>query len=425
MTEPSQAPHLPRRIGVGGATLLSFNSAVGSAVFALPAVLAADFGTFAPWMFPLVALGTLLIAVPFARSVAAFPENGGPATYGLVFGRVAGFELGWIYYVARAAAYAANLNVMIAYLARWFEGVDAGASRVVLMVAVTALLAFANVIGTKRALRLLGGFTLLKTLPLVIVAMIALANAGFPAAPQLPQFTSFEAGVLIVFYAFIGFENSVTAAGETERPERSLPRAIFATIGATALLYFLVELAFVAIFPAGVQRTDAPLLELGQAAAGTAGVVALTAAAIFSIAGNLHGNLAATPRVTYAMGAHGDLPSWFARIDPKFETPANSIVFMAVLTAVLAVSGSFVWLAVVSTLARMVVYAMTIAALPRAPGRPRLSKFNWASGVLGIAICAWAATQADLRAWVTLGALAAAGLILYMLASMARQTSTG
>ena len=93
-----------------------------------------------------------------------------------------------------------------------------------------------------------------------------------------------------------------------------------------------------------------------------------------SLAGSLHGIMTSTPRVTYAMAERGDLPAWFARVHPRFETPANSILFFAVLAAALAISGSFVWLAVISTLARMIVYAVTIAALPRAPGQAASSR---------------------------------------------------
>ena len=75
----------------------------------------------------------MLIVIPFTRSAAAFPESGGPAAYGAVFGRFAGFELGWIYYVARAAAFAANANVLTAYLARWWPGADEGVARAIIL----------------------------------------------------------------------------------------------------------------------------------------------------------------------------------------------------------------------------------------------------------------------------------------------------
>jgi hypothetical protein len=82
----------------------------------------------------------------------------------------------------------------------------------------------------------------------------------------------------------------------------------------------------------------------------------------------------------------------------------------------LAVSGSFVWLAVISTLARMIVYAATIIALPRAPNRPaRISASHWALAGVALLVCAIVAAQAEIAAWLTLGGLAVAGLLLYLL----------
>lgn len=416
---------LPRRIGIGGALLLAFNGAIGASIFALPATLAADFGTFAPWLFPAVGLASLLIAIPFSRSVAAFPESGGPATYGRVFGKLAGFELGWIYYIARATAFAANLNVLISYLARWWTGAEGGAARIVLMLAVIAGFTAINISGVRPAMRVLGGLTLLKTVPLILAALAALAIAGVPAPGPPPPFSEVEAGILIVFYAFVGFENATVTAGETQSPEKTLPRALLGTIGSVALLYFVVQLAFVAFYPNGLESgTEAPLLALGHRLFGPVGAAALGLTAIFSLAGNLHGNMTATPRLTHAMAERGELPAWFGAVHRNLATPAASILFFGALVAALAITGSFVWLAVVSTLARMIVYAVTILALPQAPGRPaRLSAAHWTLAGVGVLICVLVAAQADAKAWMTLGALAAAGLVLYLLASRRSATA--
>ncbi len=417
----TDAPRLKRTIGLSGSALLSFNGAVGAAIFALPATLAADFGTFSPWLFPLVAVGAMLVIWPFTRSVAAFPQSGGPATYGRVFGRLAGFELGWIYYVARAAAFAANANVLVAYLGRWLPPIESGLARAVTLIAVCGALATANIIGVKRALGLLAGLTALKTIPLLLGALAALVLFGpIPAPGARPPLSEFETGALLVFYAFVGFENLVVPAGETKEPGTTLPRAIFVSIATTTLLYFLVQLAFVTMFPTGGADKSAPLVDVGARLAGAAGASILILTAIASVGGNLHGIMTSVPRLTYAMAERGDLPRWFASVSPRYATPANSIAFLAVVTAILAVSGSFVWLAVVSTLARMFVYAVTIAALPRAPGGSRMTPIHWLGGAIGIAICAWAAAQADTKAWIMLGVLAVAGLVLYALSSVPR-----
>jgi len=409
----SEGP-LPRRIGLAGATVLSFNGAVAASIFALPATLAADFGNFSPLLFPIIATAALLIVIPFARSAAAFPENGGPATYGAVFGRVAGFELGWVYYIARAAAFAANANVLTAYLGRWVTGADAGALRVAILLAATSLFAAINISGVRKSIGFLSGLTVLKAVPLFIAATAAIAiTFPWPAPTPAPTLTEFEAGMLIVFYAFIGFEQSVVPAGETKEPRRNLPLAMFITLGVTTLLYFLVQLAFVSALPGGASDTKAPLIDLGGWLAGPFGAAALTLAAIASLAGSLHGIMTSTPRVSYALADRGDLPHWFGRVQPRFETPANSILFFAVFAVALAISGSFVWLAVVSTLARMIVYAVTIAALPR------VSPVSWrykAIGLAGILVCVWAASQADAKTWITLAALSAVGLLLYLIA---------
>ena len=416
---------LPRRIGLVGAVALAFNGAVAASVFALPGSLAADFGSFSPLLFPIVGLAVLLIIIPFSWTAAAFPQSGGPAAYGAVFGRLAGFELGWVYYIARATAFAANANVLTAYLARWFPTADQGATRIVILLSSTALFAAVNVAGVRKSIGLLTGLSLLKAVPLFIAAGIAIAlTPPWPAPGPVPTLTEFEAGLLIVLYAFVGFESAVIPAGETRNPARVLPRAIYLTIGVTTLLYFLVQLAFVSALPGGGVDDKAPLIDLGAWLAGPFGATALTFAALASLAGSLHGIMTSTPRVSYALGLRGDLPAWFARVQPGVETPANSIIFFAFVAGALAISGSFIWLAVVSTLARMIVYAVTIAALPRAPGRPLLTSFHYAVGAIGIAVCLWAAAQADGTAWATLGALAGFGLVLYAVARRAAGSST-
>jgi amino acid transporter len=254
--------------------------------------------------------------------------------------------------------------------------------------------------------------TLLKALPLVLLAGWALAAAGPPAAPEaLPPLGELEAAALLTLYAFVGFENGVVTAGETTDPRRTIPRALMTTVVATACLYFAVQLAYVSVMAPGAGG-DAPLVAFGRTVAGGWGGALLTAAAIASVLGNVSGGITGSARTTYAMGRDGLLPAWFARIDPRFATPAASIWFMGALIAALALSGSFVWLAVASVLARMFVYAIGIAALFRLPEAPPVK----AMAALGIALCGWVAAQASGTAWVTLAGLALAGLVLYVVA---------
>jgi amino acid transporter len=413
---------LRRDIGFTGSAFLAFNGVIGASIFALPAKLQDQFGWFSPWLFPLFGLLVLLVALPFARTASHFPMSGGPVVYAAVFGPAASFQAGWIYYVARVTALAANSNVLVTYLATLWPPLAEGAWRAAAIVAVTAFLTLINVAGVKRAVRLLDALTLLKATPLIVMAIIGLVAAGAsietPAA--LPPLSEIEVAALLVLYAFVGFETSVVPAGETRDPGRTIPRALIATILATAALYFLVQLSYVAVMAPG-EGGDAPLVAFGEKLAGPAGGLLLTAAAVFSLMGNINGGITSASRATYALGRDGLLPGWFGRVSARFATPANSVLFMGLLIALLAITGSFVWLAVVSTLARLIVYSLGISALGKLEKRTGAGALVlYAMMAAGLAVCLWAAFQSEWASWRMLLILIAAGTILYLAARFAR-----
>ncbi|HEX2764417.1 MAG TPA: APC family permease [Allosphingosinicella sp.] len=402
---------LRRDIGFFGSAFLSFNGMVGAGIFALPGTLNDKFGAFSPFLFPLFGLLVLAVALPFARVAARHPVSGGPVVYAAAFGPVASFQAGWIYYVARATALAANTTVLVTYLAALWPVLAAPVPRALIILAVTGLLTLVNVCGVKRAIRLLDAVTLLKAAPLLGMAILGLMMFGGRLGPPgaVPPFTDLEAAALLILYAFVGFENSVAPAGETADPKRTIPRALIATIVSTAALYFLVQLAYVAVMAPGAGGA-APMVGFGTALLGPAGGFILTATAVFSLLGNIGGGMTGTPRTSYAMARDGLLPAWFGRVGERYATPANSIMFMGGLIALLALTGSFVWLAVVSTLARMFVYSISIASLAKGE---RPSPLLWIMMALAIAICIWAASQSAWPSWRMLLILAAAGTLLY------------
>jgi amino acid transporter len=405
---PAEEP-LKRDISFFGSAFLSFNGLVGAGIFVLPGTLFDRFGAFSPLLFPLFGALFLVIAVPFARVTAHFPATGGPVAYAAPFGRFASFQAGWLYYVARVAALAANATVFATYLSVFWPAAAGGLGRAAAILAMVALTTAINIVGVRRAVRALDALTLLKAAPLLLLALWALGLRAPNISTILPPGDQLGAAALLILYAFVGFENSVVAAGETRDPRRTIPRALIGTVIATALLYTLVQAAYVAWMDRGAGG-DAPLVELAGRVFGPAGAVLLTATVIFSLLGNISGGMTGSTRITYALGRDGLAPAWFGRVHARFATPANSILFMGALIAALALSGSFVWLAVVSTLARMFVYALAIAALPKLEGgRP----FVLSLVIAGIAVCAWAAAQSSAVSWLTLLALAASGMPLF------------
>jgi amino acid transporter len=419
-----QETGLKREIGFTGSAFLSFNGVVGAGIFALPATLNGQFGSWSPWLFPLFGTLALIVALPFSRLATYHPESGGPVAYASAFGPLAAFQVGWIYYVARTTALAANSNVFVTYAATLWPPIGQGWARAVTIVALVGTLTAINMVGLKRAIRALDALTLLKAVPLMLMAVYALAAVA-PALPSPgppPPLTDLEAAALLVFYAFVGFENSVVPAGETSDPGRTIPRALIVTLLATMTLYFLVQLAFVAVMPRNAGG-DAPLVEFGRVVAGPAGGLLLTAAALFSLTGNIMGGLTATPRATFALAQQGMLPGWFGQVSARWGTPANSVLFMGILIAALALTGSFVWLAVVSTLARMIVYAASIAALPRTQRKAgeAVRPLTWFLVAAGLLVCAWGAAQSQWASWRVLLVLIGLGALLFVGARLGRR----
>ena len=417
MSGPSAGPALRRDIGPLGSALLCFNGIVGAGIFALPSTLHAQFGSWSPWLFPLFGSLFLLIVLPFARLAALFPVSGGPVAYTAVLGRPVSFQVGWLYFLARVTALAANATVFATYAGALWPPFGSAVGRAAVLVALVSLLTWVNLVGVRRAVRALDALSLLKAVPLVALALWALAAAGPGPSGPPPAFGAFEAAALATLYAFVGFENSVVPAAETRRPERTIPRALIATVIATAALYTLVQLAYAAVMPAGPQP-DAPLAAMAERLIGPAGIVILSLTAMASVAGNVLGSVTSTPRVLLALSEERLLPGWFGRVHPRWHTPANAILFMSAVGLALALSGSFVWLAVISTLARLFIYGLSLVALPVASRR--LAKPIGAAlltvTAAGLLLCLWAAAQAKSESWAMLGGSLAVGLLLFLAA---------
>lgn len=422
---------LIRGIGLAGAALIVLNSVVGAGIFALPADIAARAGILSPWLFLIVGLLVITIVLSYSELASYFRESGGPVLYTTAaFGPVTGFSTGWIFFLSRMTAFAANTNVLVIYLREVLPWLDNTIGRGVAIVAICGGLTFANYVGVRDGVRTVGLFTFFKLIPLLLLVLLGLPHVTgeilFPA--DLPKIDDLGGTTLLLIYAFVGFEAATITAGETSRPRRDLPRALLATVAGTGALYFLIVLVYIAVLP-GAGAAELTLVDLGRALAGPAGALIITATAVFSIGGNLASNMLTVPRLTFALAEQRLLPGWFGRIHRTFRTPGNSILFLGALSMIFALSGTFVLLAAASSLTRLIVYVLCIAALPvvrrRADADARAHAFRLKGGyaIPAIALClsVWIATHSTLYSWQVTGVLLLAGLLLYRLARLQRR----
>jgi APA family basic amino acid/polyamine antiporter len=392
---------LVRVIGRWGLAALMLNGVIGSSVFGLPSVIAGKLGSASPWAWIVAALGIGVVVACFAEVASRFGQAGGPYLYGrAAFGRLAGIEMGWVAYLVRLTAAATNANLFVIYLGEFWPATQAPLASRLVLAALIAPLAVVNYRGVAPGARLSGILLLLKLVPLAFFVLAGLAlvlpQATFAASQSVPGGHWLDAILLLVF-AYGGFEAALIPLGEAKDPKRDAPFALFLTLGICAVLYSLVQLVVLAalVDPAASQR---PLAAAAREFLGPAGAALMATAGLLSVYGYLAGATVNVPRLTYAMAAEGDLPRPFAWIHPRFKTPAVSVVIYAVLVWLLAASGGFLSNLSLSAVSRLFTYGVVCAALPRLRSLDRigqggtLARFRlpagevWAAAGIGFAL---------------------------------------
>ncbi|MBT5186693.1 MAG: APC family permease, partial [Kordiimonadaceae bacterium] len=394
-------------------------------VFVLPATIAPLAGVISPWLFLAVCVLIISLVLTFAELASYFNKSGGPVLYTTeAFGPVVGYGAGWLYYISRTTAFAGNAHVMAVYLGALWPWLEDGTGKIVAITFVCVGLTLANLSGAKSGIRTLAIFSFLKVMPLLVLILLGLQYVTpetlFPKS--MPVIDDFGGVSLLLLYAYVGFETALITAGETDKPKTTIPRALIYTVLSMGLLYFLVMLVYVSIF-SGSEAQGATLVDVGQKIAGPIGAIVITLTAIFSINGNLSGTMFAAPRLTYAMAEQNLLPEWFMKLRGKNASPVNSIMFFSAACTALALSGTFILLAISTSLARLIIYILCILALPvikrRASEVSRANSFKVKGGylipIISLIICCWAASHSSFEAVRLIIGLLIIGFIPYII----------
>lgn len=408
-----------RDVGTLGVTFLIVNSIIGAGIFGLPEIMHQAVGDFAPWLMLAGSLMVGAVAYCFASLSCLTDRSGGPQRYATdAFGLLVGFEVGWLFYFARMLSQAANVTVLVAYAAAFLPAIGENLATAIAVILVLGAITVVNVVGIRRAVAFLGVLTLFKLLPLIILVIVGVAGASTPGPVELPQLSAVEAIALSALYAFVGFENATIPAGETSNPRRAMPRAIGISLAVVTAVYFGIQYAYSHSSVAGT-GVDAPLVALAHERMGQIGALLIGITALVSVLGNLTAGHTTASRITAAMGEDGVLPGWFAAAS-RWGTPANSIIVFGLGAMAFALTGTFATLIVAATLSRMLVYIVSIAALPRLrrqQGLPWISPGLAVAAPLALVLSLWASFQSTSEQWLTMLAFAFAGTVLFAVAS--------
>jgi amino acid transporter len=417
-----EKPKLIRAIGRWDLTAIAINTVIGAGIFGLPAKVTALIGSYSLIAFLICALIVGFMVLCFAEVSSRFRDTGGMYLYTReAFGPVIGFEVGWLYWIVRVTTFAANANLLLSYLGFFYPSAGQGTVRVVLISLILLVLTVVNIVGVRESVILTNFFTVGKIVPLVVFALVGLffiqpANFTFG---ELPAYGTASSAVLLLIYAFVGFEAAVIPAGETRDPQKNVPRALLTALGVVAVLYMVIQVVSIGTLP-GLATSERPLADAAGQFLGGWGAAFITIGALVSIFGNLNGGFLTASRMPFAMAEQKELPQILGVTHKRFKTPFVSVLVTAGVTLIFAVQSSFISALTISTITRLLVYAATCASLPvfrarkdappaafRAPG-------GIAAAILSLVLTAWLLTNVDFRKeGVMVLVLGAAGLVLY------------
>ncbi len=394
---------LIRGLGRWDFTAIVINTIIGAGIFGLPAKVYAQIGSYSLFAFAACALIIGLVVLCYAEVSSRFSSTGGPYLYAREsFGPIVGFEVGWLYWIVRVATFAANCNLMIIYLGFFVPGANEGWLRVVFVSVTVLLITAVNFIGIRQSAVMTNIFTFGKLLPLLIfvaVGMFFVQGANF-TFETVPGYSSFSSAVLLLIYAFLGFEAAVVLTGETKDPARSIPFGLIAGLAIVTVFYILIQVVSIGTLPS-LATSERPIADAGVVFLGPLGAAMITAGVVLSVLGNINVGVLSATRLLFAMSEQRDLPRVFEKTHKRFKTPYVAILVTAVVILILTIQSSFLTAVAIATITRLVVYATTCLALVvfrrgnDLPPAPFAAPAGIVAAILSTLLIVWLLTNVD------------------------------
>ena len=415
---------LVRGLGKWDLTAIVINTIIGAGIFGLPSKVQALIGTYSLYAFVACAIIIAFIVLCHAEVASRFSSTGGAYLYAKeAFGGTFAFEVGWVYWIVRLTTFAANCNLFVTYLGFFLPSASDTAVRISIVAAVVFGLSAVNIIGVKQSAVMTNIFTFGKLLPLLLfigVGIFFIQPENFSFGP-LPEYSSFSSAVLILIYAFVGFEVALIPAAEVKDPQKNYPFALFTALGLVVFVYILVQVVSIGTLP-NLAASERPLADAANGFMGPIGAAIIVTGALISILGNLNVGVIGASRILYAMGERDQLPAAISTTHPRFHTPWVAIALTAVIIFILTVQASFLTAVALATITRLLVYATTCASLivfrrrADAPPARFLAPMGVVASILSLALIVWLLTNVDFKKeGVPIIVAALAGMILYLI----------
>lgn len=355
-----------KKLGLMSIILLGINTIVGSGIFLLPGQVTALVGTWSLLVYILASLMIVSIAWCFAKCAALFNRDGGAYLYAKhAFGDFVGFEIGLMRWIVSIISWASLAVGFVTALSTIWPMAMQEPVRSILILMLVGGLGLLNTLNLGMLKYLNNFITAAKLLPLLFFVgagafFIKQSNFAIP----LPEINteSVGASILLIFYAFSGFEALVVPAGEMKNPQKNLPIAVMSTISICGLLYFSIQLIALGTLGPSLASSVSPIADVAEKIFGSSGKFLITLVMLTSIFGI---NLAASfivPKAGVALAQDNMIPSFIATKN-RFGTPYVAIIITVFAVNLMALSGDFVQLAVISAVSRLAQHITTCLAV--------------------------------------------------------------
>jgi basic amino acid/polyamine antiporter, APA family len=412
-------PELLRSLGRWSLAALALNSIIGSGVFVLPGTVGARLGWMSLVAWVIAAIFTSIMILCMAEVASRFTAAGGAYLFTqAAFGSFVGLQVGWLSYFVRAITAAVQANLFAAYLAEFWPYAASRTGGMVVTTIFIGALAAINVRSVLSGARVSNVFAIVKIAPLLAFGMLGLVWILGDRSATTPLASDSTAGgwlqvLLLLMFAYGGFETAVIPLAEAKDPRRDAPFALLAGLGLVVVIYLIVQITVLATLN-DPDATNRPLAESARMMLGGGAAALITVAALISVYGWLSSNMLTVPRLSMAMADRGDFPAFFARVHPVFRTPWVSILFFASLSWALANMAGLVQNLSLSAVSRLFVYGLVCAALPvlrkkERRGDPTVAPaafrvpLGGGLAVAGVLIASMLAARMNMREAITLG----------------------
>ena len=223
-------------------------------------------------------------------------------------------------------------------------------------------------------------------------------------------------GASVVFFAVFGYDTLTTAAEEAKHPQRDLPRAVLLSLAVAMVLYIAVSLVLTGITPYRNLNGDASVSQAFEVIGLHWVSVAIAVAAVVGVTSVLFAFMLGAARIWFALARDGLLPMWFAKVSPRFGTPARPTMILGVFTAIVAgllPIGEVAELVNIGTLSAFIIICSAVLVLRiRKPQLPRSFRMPWITVLapLGVAfslLLIFGLPWPDAHGWQRIGGLPA------------------